>query len=150
MNNKVKKYIDSQGFSIEFPALWEGRKENDLVIIYIPRKEKETFTSNVVIKIDTLEEDISLLDYTRLSLLQLMKITDNEPSVGLLKDIKINKIESKLITYHFNFNQKDLKVCSVWFIANSKAYTLTYTSTSSDFNTYIKTVLRVFDSFQLV
>jgi len=90
------------------------------------------------------------LDYTRLSLLQLMKITDNEPSVGLLKDIKINKIESKLITYHFNFNQKDLKVCSVWFIANSKAYTLTYTSTSSDFNTYIKTVLRVFDSFQLV
>lgn len=149
MNNKIKRYTDSQEFSVEFPALWEGRKENDIIIIYIPRNEEEIFTSNIVIKIDKLESNISLSDYNKLSLLQIMKLTDNKPSVSLYKDIKINKKESKLITYQINFNEQDLKICSVWFVVNSKAYTITYTSTPKKFNTYIKTVLQVFDSFQL-
>ena len=145
--------IHKDGYTIEYPNNWEinesGMMGTSLLLFSNTSTESDTFRENVNIIVQDLSEyDLDLDSFTKLSEAQLKTmITD----LKILKNIKLNnnKTEYQDIIYTGKQGKFDLKVKQRYCVINKKSFILTFTSEVNDYDQYISTVEKIFDSFEI-
>lgn len=150
--NRTATYSGNR-FSIDYPLSW-NKAENVAgaeVIFYSPTSNKmDYFRDNLNVVVQDLRGDpMGMAEYTRLAVTQMKVVFKNK--------ITILKSEQTFLdgepAWRFEFighgPETDLQYLSVWTIKDRFAYQVTFAGLASDYNKYLSTVKRMYDSFTI-
>lgn len=144
-----------KNYEISYPASWIKQQKGTANFFLSPKEnEKDLFQENVNIMIQDLSnQPMTLEDYTNLTK-QQVKQAFGSSSIVSIKDLTFAGQQAKKMVYNMPKNpmqgrSQNLKLCQIWFIKENKAYLLTYTAESSEYESYLGTAKEIFDSFKL-
>ena len=132
----------------------ELKEYGSLTVLLNLLEEKSNFISNINIAVQDLSSmSINLEEYHNLTIKQIEQVLGKD-AIQSDKNIKISDISGKEIIYTMpknleNGNLINLKLKQVYFIKNNKAYLITYTAKVKDFETYLKSANKVFETFKV-
>ncbi|KAB8152130.1 hypothetical protein EZY14_015470 [Kordia sp. TARA_039_SRF] len=147
---KTKK-LDN--FSIQYPSEWKSETSNNVgvdLILYAPATSADdTFSENINVVVQDLKGyNLNLDSYTKLSEQQIKsmlkggKITQSER-------ITNGKIPYHRLVYVGKQSGFNLQFEQRYYVINETAYVLTLTCTVDNFDDYITTARKIFDTFQV-
>lgn len=154
-NNPYAKFklFETNDYSIQFSNTWRldttGYMGTDFAIFSRQTSLLDKFIENVNLQTTNITD--STLDLTQFKRLQEEKIKD--------KAVDFELIESKMITdnnqeyYKLIFTKKEsifiLKTIQYYWLANNKAYVLSFACKANEFKKYEETGMLMMDSFKL-
>ena len=161
-NGYTRVYIDPiNKITISYPTDWtpvdpkelelEDTEGIDYVMAFYPPlySRYDEFAENVIITTeDVTGYDITLQDYTDLSIQNLGALFDNYKTVSV-EDTTLSGYPAKKIVYTAYYEGISAKVLAVYAIKNNKVYTISYTAENDKYNKYLKEVTTMIDSFRI-
>lgn len=139
---RFREYRNEQKkFSLKYPALWafEENKNGAAVIFFSPvETELDFFRENVnVVVQETLGEPMTLKKYSDLAIKQMELVF--EKNFVLLESVPIRFAgrEGHKIVFLGKGPDTELKYMCVWTLEGVRAYQLTYTALSSQYDRYL-------------
>ena len=154
---KLTEYKTTKGgFSFSYNELWEKKLVNNQPIFLTKgdKKDKTNFRNNLnVIVQDLSQNPMSLDDYHKLTLKQMQQALGRN-TVKSDKNITIDGLKAKELIYTIpqdisKGNFLELKLKQVYLMKDNKAYLITYTAKSNDFDKYLKSANKFFETFKL-
>ncbi len=150
----MNKHTDSK-YEISYPESWAKQQKGTATFFLSPKEnEKDVFLENVNVMVQDLSnQPMTLEDYTNLTKQQVTQAFGSSAIVSV-KDLNFAGQQAKEMVYTMPKNpmqgrNQNLKLRQVWFINNSKAYLLTYTAQSSEYDKFLETAKTIFSSFKL-
>lgn len=144
--------LDDAAYSIQYPTKWEIVKggQMPMTFFYSPLESKEdNFRENVNVLIENLpQSDIDLNKYAEVSEEQIKTMLTNSVIIES-KRIKNDSQEFQKMIYTGDQGIFHLKFEQYYFVKNSKAFVLTFTSQQNTFDNYKETAENILNSFQL-
>jgi len=148
--NPSFKTLDKKEYSIDYNAsflLDETGSRGPALVFQIPAEDHDLgFSSNINLVI----QDLSTLDY---DLDKFVELTENQIKTVLnlveSKRVKNEGKEFQTLIFEGTLNGLDLKFLQYDYVKNKRAYVLTYTAKSDDFDKYLPDVKKTMDSFTL-
>lgn len=147
-----KKWIyenKTEKFSLEFPdgREFEENKYGFDTIIFTPKNDD--IKENIWVSTQELQKFLSVDEYYQETVNKL-----NETQKGFeeidSKNIIIDDLNWKYITYKYQEGENELKIKQVFLISSeNKVYTINYTATKDTFDDYIQNVDQIINSFQI-
>ena len=142
-------------YEISYPKSWI-KQQKGLTTLFLSQKEneKDLFQENVNTMVQDLsKQPMTLEEYTNLTKQQITQALGAN-SIVSIKDLNFAGQQAKEMVYNIPKNPMqgsnlNLKIRQVWFIKDSKAYLITYTAESSEYDNYLGTAKGIFDSFKL-
>lgn len=150
-------YDSPKGYSFSYEEnYWEIRENENQTFLFNKEnlKQKSAFNTNLNIIVQDLSKTpISLDEYHKNTLKQIEQVLGKN-AVKSEKQIKISANDGKEITYIMpkdiaNQRMESLKLKQVYFIKKGKAYLITYTSKLDQFDKYLSSAEKVFDTFNV-
>jgi hypothetical protein len=146
------KTLFQSNYSIEYPSTWELNKSGQMgtsFILFSPLdSEKDTFKENVNLIIQDLgKEKIDLNTFTEISEGQIKTLVTNSDLIES-KRVKNSNYEFHKIIYTGDQGIFQLKFEQYYWVIDSKAYVLTFTSEKEKFATSSKTGEKIMNSFR--
>lgn len=147
------KTLAQTNYSIEYPSTWELNKGGQMgtsFILFSPLdSEKDTFKENVNLMVQDLgKENIDLNRYTEISEGQIKTLLTNSDLIES-KRIKKSNAEFHKLIYTGDQGIFHLKFEQYYWVIDSKAYVLTFTSEEEKFATYSETGEKILNSFRI-
>jgi eukaryotic-like serine/threonine-protein kinase len=145
-------YTDvAEGFTIAYPKHWEKREGalGSSVLILSPTEEpSDDFRENVNVLVQTVPEETSLGEYTRLSLDEAPKVI---MGFDLLDDgpAMLSGAPAHQVHYRGEQGAFRLEWKQVYALKNGKAFILTYTAERDQYEAGLPTAEAMFASFRL-
>lgn len=153
--HKWVKY-SGNGYEISYPESWTKQQKGTATFFLSPKEnEKDLFQENVNVMVQDLSsQPMTLEDYTNLTRRQIIQALGSSAIISI-KDLNFSGQEAKEIVYNMPKNTMqgrnlNLKLRQVWFIKGYKAYLLTYTAESSEYDSDFETAKEIFDSFKRI
>ncbi len=141
--------FNSEDFYIKYSNDLKQSKENysaELFLLTEKKNSTDDFIENLnVLKQDLKGKNIDLNKFVKISEQQI----SNFGQIIESKQININKKNGHLMLYEGEMKGQKLKFFQYFFIKNEKAYILTYTAKTEDFDLYFNTMKSAMDSFDL-
>jgi hypothetical protein len=146
METLVKEFQDERGITIQWNKDWNAEMIEGIISIVCPKYLDESFFSNVSVIIDTLPSEIeNLNDLSMMNLGQLDEHGMGE-EIEQYVDFSWSNYPAKMVKYHLNQNEQNLVILQCWTLIANQSYTLTYTSTPTQFGVYFDDVIEIIDS----
>lgn len=149
-----QKHIES-AYEISYPESWSKQQKGMATFFLSPKDdEKDQFQENVNVMVQDLSnQPMTLEEYTELTKQQITQALGSSVIVSI-KELDFAGQKAKEMIYGMPKNplagiNQDLKLRQVWFIKDNKAYLLTYTAKSSEYENYLETTKEIFNSFKL-
>jgi len=145
------------GFGFSYNDLWEKQLMNGHSVFLTKgdKKDGTNFRNNLNVVVQDLSQNpMSLKDYHNLTLEQMQQALGKN-TVTSDKDITIGGISAKELVYTIpkdisKGNFLDLKLKQTYLIKKNKAYLITYTAKTKDFEKYLKSANTFFETFKLL
>ncbi len=142
-------------YEISHPSSWI-KQQKGTAFFFLSQKEneKDLFQENVNVMVQDLsKQPMTLEDYTNLTKQQVKQAFGSSAIVSI-KGLNFAGQQAKEMVYIMPKNPMqgrnlNLKLRQVWFIKGNKAYLITYTAESSEYDNYLETAEGIFDSFKL-
>ncbi len=152
-NNLLTYENDTWGIKIKYPESWqkediENPTMTDVVRFISPKQnQKDNFLENLTISVRTLPKNLEdsqnlFINEIRDNPLQ-SKIIKNDISANLA-----NQTAQKLI-FTIEDREKTFKSLLIWTLKGDKAYIITYTATTHDYDSFIQNVNQMIESFAI-
>ena len=141
------------GFEVEYPEVWSRQNRDDFfatgVTFLSPLEDdSDEFKEQVSILVEDLPSDVSLEQYTEESIAEIKKLSD--PNVGDAQTVDLGENEGRQIIYIGEVNNNTVQRMQTWSIKDNRAYILTYTARPNSYNTYLPTVEKMIESFNII
>ena len=148
-----KSFTKHHHYKIEYPATWRtdtsGVMGTDAVFLAPLENESDKFSENINIMIQDLTgQNIDLEKYKQITDKQLADLA-TEPQVFESLIVKTIDKEYFRVTYAITQNKFRLRITSICFIKNEKAYLVTYTAEFDKYDQYKTTAQAILNSFRL-
>ncbi|MEO0038788.1 MAG: hypothetical protein RIQ59_1999 [Bacteroidota bacterium] len=144
------KTIERNGYSIAYPSslrLDETGKNNTEFSLYT---EKKDANDNFVENLNLMIQDLKNLN---IDLNKFVEITENQiTNAGKLissKRVIKENAEYQIMIYQASMRGFDLKFLQYDFVKNDKAYFLTFSAKTEEFDAYLKQMQEIMDSFKI-
>ena len=146
--------FSSKNYQISYPDLWEfdtSKMMGTTFFIFSPlENDSDTFRENVNFVIQDLSgQDINLETYKQISDAQFENLLKKEDIIESTI-IKSGQKEYFRASYLMTQGKFRLKITSICYLANKKAYLLTFTSELSKYDSYKETGEKILASFKLI
>ncbi len=151
---RFKEYVSEQyGFSIGYPATWEIREEIDgAAAAFLSPQDNalDTFRENVTVIIEPLTiEPFKLKPYTELAIRQVEEVFKENFILLQSGFTTLSGKPGHKIVFLGKGPDLEVKYMIVWMIDDLKAYKISYTSISSQYDRYALDIKRMLMSFHL-
>lgn len=144
---------ERKGFSVKYPAAWafEENKNGAAVIFFSPTEtELDFFRENVnVVVQETQGEPKTLRQYSDLAIKQMELVFEKNFVLLESMPIRFAGREGYKIVFLGKGPDTELKYMCVWTLDGVKAYQLTYTALSSQYDRYVSKMKRMVRSFHI-
>ncbi len=149
MEKNYQRYIDKRGFQVDYPELWEGREEQDVIILYAPQKNN-IFEANVTIMLQKLDKGIlTVKEYGEVTILQLQEITDDE-IISYFKNCKFCNQGGQVLIYELPFKERKNAYLQCWTVKDDYVLLVTYTNDNQYFNDFLDDAKEIVDSISFI
>lgn len=145
----------SKDYSLSYSdEMWKFEKANNQEIFFVKVEKETTFNSNVNLLVQDLSQNpMNLEDYHKLTLQQMQRAL-GQNTVKSNKDVTISGLKAKELIYTIPMDASkgsflELKLKQVYLIKDNKAYLITYTAKNNDFEKYLKSANKFFETFKL-
>ncbi|MCK9466869.1 MAG: DcrB-related protein [Candidatus Absconditabacterales bacterium] len=139
-----------ENFSLDFPKNRTIKESKFNVIISTPKNDN--INENVIIVSQQLQKFLSIAEYYEETILQLEKMLEGFKEIKST-DIVKGELKGKTIIYEHTYQEDEnlrLKSLQTFFITSeNRVYSINYTATKESFNTHIKGVEKIIDSFKM-
>ena len=142
----------TQGFKINYPAEWTQQNRDDFIatgVMFISAPEDQhDFQERVSVLVENLPSNISLDQYTEESLAEIKKLSDlgtDTPQISTL-----GKKQARKVIYRGEENGYPVTRMQSWLVEDQLAYVITYTASPEEYNTYLPTVEKMIQSFEII
>jgi hypothetical protein len=145
------EYSNKEGwFTLQVPnqRTFQENVFNSLVMLYAPQPKGDTVKENLGIITEKVEGSVNLSGYYELTKGNLETIIPDFTLISK-EDIKIDGINAIKIIYKGTQQEKKLQREQVIFLKNNTAYVCTYTATQDTFDSLVKDVEAIINSFKL-
>lgn len=145
--------INRNGYIIQYPTTWKIDTSNpmgtDLLIIAPYDNTDDVFTENVNVLIQDLKgQNIGLSEYKQISEKQVAEVvTDGKIYESSIMQKANSKYYRLVCSYKAPQGDLTLKVISVCYIKDEKAYLATFVAQYSNYDKYQKTAESILNSF---
>ena len=150
---KEWKFLNGQGYTIGYPEDWtldqSGQNGTSFYLLSPKTSAEDPFRENINLIIQDLKgQNLGLDGYTKISEEQIKTVITNGK---LLESMRIPMEESEFQKVIFTGDQgrNKLKFEQYYFIKNEKAYVLTLTCETAQFDSYQKTGEKIMKTFGL-
>jgi len=149
-----KKIFAKHNYTIEYPGTWRidtsGAMGTDAIILSPLENETDKFSENINIMVQDLKgQKIDLEKYKQITDKQLLEmVTDYQGFESVI--VKTGQKEYFSVTYAMTQNKIRLKITSICFIKNEKAYLVTFTAVFDKYDQYQPTAQSILNSFRLM
>lgn len=154
--NSFVNYKSPNGYSFSYSDKeWQLERSETHTILFNKLERSSNFNTNINILVQDLSNTpMSLSDYHKITLYQMVQALGKN-TVESDRDIKVSGTPAKEIIYIIpqdisKGNYIELKLKQIYLIKNDKAYLITYTSVTKDFDTYLKSANKVFETFKIL
>ncbi|WP_296313473.1 PsbP-related protein [Winogradskyella sp. UBA3174] len=148
--------LTKDNYAVSYPKDWissEQKPQPSMVFLLMSDEKSQNedkFRENINLTLEDLTlQTLSLEDYSKLSIDQ---ITGQIPSAKVISNesIKIDGWEAIAVIWTADFgNGMALKFKQIFLINNGKAYILTFSSTTTEYDEYIEVGDKILNSFKL-
>ena len=147
------KALDEISYSIQYPENWELNKSGQMGMSFIllskPTSQTDQFRENVNLLIQDLTgKNITLDKYVEISEGQIKTMITNGDLLES-KRLNENKSEFQKVIYTGDQGAYKLKTEQYYWVKNEKAYVLTLTCESTQFDKYKETGEKILKSFRI-
>lgn len=155
-SERFVKYEDLlQGFSIQYPEDWAAIKESmeTAVIFRSPLvNDLDVFQENVNVVVQSLdpENPQDLSEYTQKAIKQMEVVFEEKLTVLESKPTFLAGRPAHRFFYRLEIPQGDFRILHIWTVAGLRAYQVTYTASSQQFDNFIQKVNKMVRSFKLI
>jgi len=150
ITNKTHTYKSKlENFSFDFPVEWTIKEDNFNIKIFTPRNDD--INENIVIVTQQLQKFLSVDEYYEETIRQFKDTLEWFKEIES-KDIIKWKLKWKTIVYEHTIKDKNLTLKSLQTFLmwpENRVYSINYTATKESFNTHIKWVEKIIDSFKM-
>jgi len=150
ITNKIHTYESKlENFSFDFPVEWTIKEDNFNIKIFTPRNDD--INENIVIVTQQLQKFLSVDEYYEETIRQFKDTLEWFKEIES-KDIIKWKLKWKTIVYEHTIKDKNLTLKSLQTFLmwpENRVYSINYTATKDSFDTYIKWVELIINSFIL-
>jgi hypothetical protein len=148
-------YDSPKGYSFLFEGNdWEVRENQNQTFLFNKQnlKEKSAFNTNLNIIVQDLSKTPVNLDEYHTNTLKQVEQVLGKNAIKSEKEIKISGNKGKEIIYVMpkdisSQRMEALKLKQVYFIEKDKAYLITYTSKIDEFDKYLSSAEKMFETF---
>ena len=150
ITNKIHTYESKlENFSFDFPVEWTIKEDNFNIKIFTPRNDD--INENIVIVTQQLQKFLSVDEYYEETIRQFKDTLEWFQEIES-KDIIKWKLKWKTIVYKHTIKDKNLTLKSsqtflMW--PENRVYSINYTATKDSFDTHIKWLELIINSFIL-
>jgi len=150
ITNKIHTYESKlENFSFDFPVEWTIKEDNFNIKIFTPRNDD--INENIVIVTQQLQKFLSVDEYYEETIQQFKDTLEWFQEIES-KDIIKWKLKWKTIVYKHTIKDKNLTLKSsqtflMW--PENRVYSINYTATKDSFDTHIKWLELIINSFIL-
>ena len=142
-----------QGFKINYPDDWSQQNRDDFFatgVVFFSALEdsSDRFKERVSILVEDLAADTSLTQYTATSLAEIKRLSD--PNIGAAQTINLGQQLGKQIVYQGEENGGAVQRLQAWSVKDNQAYVITYTARPESYETFLPTVEKMMESFEVV
>ena len=154
LKRQMNTYSDSLGrFTIKYPKGWEVREDENgaAVVIYSPlENELDFFRENVGVVIEDHPNIPMTLDsFTQLALRQMKTVFKDNFDLLKSEPVTVSGREGHEIVFIGKGPQGQWKYKIYWTLIGSVSYQVSFMSLESQYDKYIETVDRMFQSFHV-
>ena len=139
-----------ENFSLDFPKNRTIKESKFNVIISTPKNDN--INENVIIVFQQLQKFLSIAEYYEETILQLEKMLEWFKEIKSTDIVKW-ELKGKTIIYEHTYQEDEnlrLKSLQTFFITSeNRVYSINYTATKESFDTHIKWVEKIIDSFKM-
>lgn len=150
ITNKTHTYKSKlENFSFDFPVEWTIKEDNFNIKIFTPRNDE--INENIIIVTQQLQKFLSVDEYYEETIQQFKDTLEWFQEIES-KDIIKWKLKWKTIVYEHTIKDKSLTLKSLQTFLmwpENRVYSINYTATKDSFDTYIKWVELIMNSFIL-
>lgn len=153
--NDLVTHKTNKGFSISFSNKdWRLEDSKEILLLFSKNQTEPDFKNNINILVQDLSmQPMSLNEYHQLTLDQIEQATGGN-NVESENNVTLSGHPAKELVYHIpqdinRGNLIELKIKQVYLIKNNKAYLITYTSKLNEFNDYLTSAEKVFNTFAI-
>lgn len=150
ITNKIHTYESKlENFSFDFPVEWTIKEDNFNIKIFTPRNDD--INENIVIVTQQLQKFLSVDEYYEETIRQFKDTLEWFKEIES-KDIIKWKLKWKTIVYKHTIKDKNLTLKSLQTFLmwpENRVYSINYTATKDSFDTHIKWLELIINSFIL-
>ena len=149
----TKSIFSKDNYTIEYPKSWQldtsGLMGTAFFLFAPLDNQRDKFSENLSLIIQDLAgQNINLENYKTITDKQITDFA-TDPKVFESRIKKINDTEYFRIVYAMTQGKSRLKITSICFIKNDKAYLITFTTALEQYEAYKKTGEEILSSFSL-
>ena len=147
------QYKNSEfNYSLSYKKGWNQQIVQGVTAFFV-EKENSLFKTNINIVVQDLSnQPLTLEEYHKITLDQISNNIGLK-NIKTQKDIILSDVKAKELVYTIPKsinNPNELKLKQVYLIKNGKAYLITYTSTISNYDKYLKSSNIFFNTFKIL
>jgi len=145
------KLLKENGYSIQYPEDWtldkSGQNGTSFIVLSLPTSTQDQFRENVNLLVQDLTGlNINLEKYVQISEDQIKKLATNGNLILSAKQTA-NGIDFQKVVYTFDQGIFKLQCEQYYWIKSNKAYVLTLTCQTTQFDTYKEIGEKILNSF---
>ena len=142
-----------RGFRVDYPEEWSKQNRDDFfatgVVFFSPlTNENDRFKERVSVLVENLPREMTLEEYTRQSLAEIKQLSD--PDVREAQTIALGKNEGRQVVYRGEENGGPVQRMQAWTVIGDRAYVVTYTAKSEEYDKYLPLVKQTIASFKTI
>ena len=142
-----------QGFKINYPDDWSQQNRDDFfatgVVFFSDLEDSsDRFKERVSILVEDLADDTSLAQYTEASLAEIKRLSD--PKIGTAETVNLGREVGRQIVYQGEEHGGAVQRLQAWSVKDNQAYVITYTARPESYETFLATVEKMMESFEVV
>jgi len=155
-NDQIKtsegwKLLKENGYSIQYPEDWildkSGQNGTSFIILSLPTSTQDEFRENVNLIVQDLTGfNINLEKFVQISEDQIKRLATNGNLILSAKQT-LHGIDFQKVVYTFDQGMFKLKCEQYYWIKSNKAYVLTLTCQTTQFDTYKEIGEKILNSF---
>ena len=141
-----------QGFKIDYPEVWSQQNRDDMfatgAVFSSPIEGEADFQEQISVLVEDLPKDMSLAQYTEESLAQIKKLSD--PNVASPQTVNLGETSAQRVIYNGLEEGNWVRRMQTWSVVGDRAYVITYTALPESYDSYLPTVEKMIESFEII
>ena len=143
---------EEQGFKIDYPEVWSQQNRDDMfatgAVFSSPIEGEADFQEQISVLVEDLPKDMSLAQYTEESLAQIKKLSD--PNVASPQTVNLGETPAQRVIYNGLEEGNWVRRMQTWSVVGDRAYVITYTALPESYDSYLPTVEKMIESFEII